>query len=169
MIVIMAVSAMMIAPSYFSATRASLDDEAKRLVQVLRLAQEEAALSGRNYRIRFRQHSYSFQSIARGGKWQTLHGSPYGRRALKDGIHIVAIRPEPPLSDSSRDSSTNSDASNNPDQEKEPLLAELLIPVEGIHQVADIVLAAPADGGETERIVAFHPGPGGIQIKQAAP
>jgi len=152
--VIMAVTAMMVAPSYFSAVSASIDDEGKRLAQVLRLGSEEAALSGERFRVRFRQHSYQFQSADQEGAWQTLQESPYQQYYLPEGFQIVEVRPSAPLTE-------KADAEK---KRAEAVLADVLLRPEGIGKIANIVLAAEPEGGR-RLTVQLRPGPGGIAVK----
>jgi type II secretion system protein H len=154
-IVIMAVTAMMVAPSYFTALSASVDDEGKRLAQVLRLASEEATLSGDAFRVRFRRHSYQFQSADQEGAWQTRQQPPYQPYDLPEGIQIVEVKPSLPLKE---------DAGGG-DKGAEAVLADLLLPAEGIRQIADIVLAPEPDEGR-RLTVQLRPGPGGIAVKK---
>jgi len=156
-IVIMAVTSMMVAPSYFSAVSVSVDDEGKRLAQVLRLASEEATLSGNAFRVRFRQHSYQFQSADQAGAWQSVQASPYQQYTLAKGIQIIEIKPSTPLKEQA-------------DEEKkgtEAVLADLLLPPEGIRKIADIVLDREPDGGH-RLTVNLRPGPGGIHVEKEA-
>jgi len=48
-----------------------LEQEARRLVELMRLAQEEAVLNGQELAIRFHPHGYEFQQPAEDA-WQTL-------------------------------------------------------------------------------------------------
>ncbi|MFQ5345723.1 MAG: Tfp pilus assembly protein FimT/FimU [Mariprofundus sp.] len=153
-IVIMAVTSMMVAPSYFSTVSASLDDEGKRLAQVLRLASEEATLSGNIFRVRFRQHGYQFQFSDREGVWQTLQESPYQTYHLPEGFQIVEIRPSLPLSEDMDKEKTGEEA----------VLADLLLQPGGVRKIANIILSTEPDDGQLT--VQLRPGPGGIAVKK---
>lgn len=157
-LVIISVSTMMVMPSYFSAFSGSLGDEGKRLVQVLRLAQEESALSGQHYRVRFRAHSYSFQSTDQHGEWHTLQASPYQPHDLGKTFQVLEIRPQPPLTEQV----------DSGKEKREPVMADLLLPPEGIHQISDIILAKDPDDGQSLTIH-FRPGPGGIAVAEDSP
>jgi len=157
-LVIISVSTMMVMPSYFSAFSGSLGDEGKRLVQVLRLAKDESALSGQNYRVRFRAHSYSFQSTNQHGEWHTLQASPYQPHDLGKAFQILEIRPQPPLTEQV----------DSGKEKREPVMADLLLPPEGIRQISDIILANDPDDGHALTIH-FRPGPGGIDIASEMP
>jgi type II secretion system protein H len=149
-IVILSVTTMMVAPSFFSALSASLDDEGKRLVQTLRLAQDEATLSGQSLRVVFHTHSYAFQSLNEQAEWVAFNQPPYQRYKLAESIQIERIQPQLPLSEKT----TLDDA--------EDILAYLLIPAEGIHQIADITLLHTTDKQQLH--IQVRPGPGGIQV-----
>jgi len=154
-IVIMAVTAMMVAPSYFSAVSASIDTEGKRLAQAMRMASEEATLSGNEFRVRFRQHSYQFQSAAQQGAWQTLQTQPYQEYRLPEGFQVIEVRPSPPLKE----------ATEAEKKGREAVLADVLFAPEGISKIVDIILSPePADGRQLT--VQVRPGPGGIAVKK---
>jgi len=158
-IVIMAVSAMMVAPSYFSAVSVSLEDEGTRLSQVLRLTSEEATLTGKMIRVRFRQHGYQFQSADQAGVWHAFGQAPYQPYTLADGIQIVDIQPTMPLTEQ-----LDQAKPGDPKKESEPVLADLLFTPEGMMKVADIFLAFDPDDGH-RLTVQLRPGPGGIVVK----
>jgi len=149
-IVILSVTSMMVVPSFFSSS-ASLDDETHRLVQTLRLAQDEAILSGQVLRISFRSRSYAFQSINSENQWVAWNTSPYQQHQLQEDIHIEHINPQPPLDDDM-----------NPDDSDDPVIARLLFPPEGINHIADITLIQASDA--TTLRIQFRPGPGGIRV-----
>jgi len=156
-VLILSVTSMMVAPSFFSASSHSLDDETRRLVQTLRLAQDEAVLSNQTLRITFRAHSYSFQTINTKGEWTSFNASPYQPYKLYDGMRIMRIDPQPQLSE-------------NTDNNKEPIMAHIIIAADGIQHIANITLAQSSnDGTEIEQSIAFRPGPGGIRIIDDTP
>jgi len=163
--VIMAMTAMMVAPSYFSAVSVSLDDEGKRLAQAMRLASEEAVLSGELFRVRFRQHSYQFQSAGRNGAWQTLQQRPYQPYRLAQGFQFVEVKPAIPLTEQTQPDITDAKKNNANKKAQEAVLADVLLRPEGIGQIANIVLSAEPDNGH-QLTVTVRPGPGGIRIKQ---
>jgi len=153
-IVIMAVTSMMVAPAYFSAISVSVDDESRRLAQALRLASEEATLSGKMFRVRFRQHSYQFQSADQSGVWQSLQETPYKEHKLAEGIQIVAVRPSVLLTEQT----------GKEKQGQEAVLADVLFAPEGIRKIVDIILdTEPSDGHPLT--IQLRPGPGGIAVK----
>jgi len=153
-IVILSVSTMMVAPSFFSALSASLDDEGHRLVQTIRLAQDEAILSSQTLRIAFRGHSYAFQSNNSEGEWIAFEQPPFQRYQLAEGVHIERIRPQLPLEEK-----TNADDSD-------AILAYLILPPEGIRQISDITLLRISD--QQRLHIQVRAGPGGIQVQKNA-
>ncbi len=161
-IVIMAVTAMMLAPSYFSAISASPDAEARRLAQVLRLATEESALSGAQFRVRLQRHAYRFQNPDATGEWRTLQQAPYAPYRLPEGVQIVETRPAAPLTDAQSGEAEHAGGAF----DAEPVLADLLLEPVGVRRIADILLAAEPDDGE-RIVVQLRPGPGGIAVKDA--
>jgi len=154
-IVIMAVTAMMVAPSYFSAISVSVDDEGRRLAQALRLASEEATLSGKMFRVRFRQHSYQFQSVDQAGEWQSLQQAPYQQYKLAEGVQIIEVRPSAPLTEQADEGKKGAEA----------VLADVLFAPEGISKIANIILDTEPAGAHPLTIL-LRPGPGGIAVKK---
>lgn len=152
-ILILSVTTMMVAPSFFSSSSTSLRDEAHRLVQTLRLAQDEAALSGQLLRLSLRSHSYSFQTISIKDEWVAFNSPPYQDYQLIEDVRIDQINPQPALIEQS-------------DKEKDPVLAHLLLMPEGIHLISDITLLHTPD--EESLQIQIRPGPGGIRIVEAA-
>jgi len=148
-IVILSVTTMMVAPSFFSFSSTSLRDEGHRLVQTLRLAQDEAALSGQTLRITLRKHSYSFQTVSVKREWVPFHASPYQDYKLTDAVRIDQINPQTPLIEHT-------------DEEKDPVLAHLLLMPDGINQISDITLLHTTDKEPLQ--IQIRPGPGGIRI-----
>jgi len=152
-IVILSVTSMMVVPSFFSSS-ASLDDEAHRLVQTLRLAQDEAVLSGQMLRISLRAHGYSFEAVSAKNKWQPFSQSPYQDYKLAEGVRIEDVSPQPLLEQAQTD-------------DVEPIIAHLLFPPEGMIDIADITLIQTEDVQTSElttRRIQFRPGPGGIRM-----
>ena len=152
-ILIISVTSMMVAPSFFSSSSNALENEANRLVQTLRLAQDEAVLSSQILRVTLRKQSYSFQSLSSEGKWMPFNLSPFQTYPLIDGIHIDRIHPQAPDIEQS-------------DEKKEPVLAHLLLMPDGINQITDITLIRLSDNKPLQ--IQLRPGPGGIRIKKSS-
>jgi len=155
-ILIISVMTMMIAPSFFSSTGATPGREARRLTQALRLASDEAALTGRPMRWLARSHGYSFEMLNGSGVWQSLGKKPYAAYKLPVGIEIADVRPA---------SAFMVEQANNVKQNAAPVLARLLLLPWGIAEPARIVLAEKKDNGEHVTVL-LRPGPGGIAIQK---
>ena len=154
-IVIMSVTAMMIAPSFFSATGSSLPQETRRLAQASRLALDEAALSGHPIRWSARAHGYSFEAPDGGGVWRQLKEQPYRSYNLPGGIRIMAVRPTDALPVEGRHA----------DQAGEAVMARLTLLPQGISDPAAIVVAEKGDG-DGQMTIQLHPGPGSVSISK---
>jgi general secretion pathway protein H len=150
-IVILAVSATLVAPSFFAATSASVDEEARRLSLALKLASDEAALSGRPFRWSATAHSYVFELLDTEGAWHPANEQPYSEYDLPAGIAIADVQPQ------------NSSLTEDDKREKEAVMARLLLLPEGVIQPAKIILDREDDAGQRLNIQ-LRPGPGGIQI-----
>jgi len=151
-IVIMAVTAMMVIPNYIGSAAVSLRDEGERLAGVLRLATEEAELSGTPIRLRMRRHSYLFQAVDSEGVWQAMSDSVYQPHQLGNGFTIAEVRPATALSEQEHPTT---------DQQQPPVIAELLLLPEGFRRVYDIQLADDRGRSVT---VQLRPGPAGIAV-----
>jgi len=157
-LVIMAVMAAMVVPSFFAATGPSLHDQARRLAQALRLAADEAALTGKPVRWVARTHGYVFETPDIEGVWQPMTERPYNEFKLPAGLLISAVDPaHAPKQESSRQAKAD----------EEPPIAHLLLPPQGVMEAAEIMLAEEADM-ETGAAIRVQPGPGGIRLVQNA-
>ncbi len=151
--VIMAVMAAMVAPSFFAASSPSAHEQARRLAQALRLAVDEAALTGRPLRWVAQRHSYGFESLDAEGAWQPVTEPPFSELALPAGIMISAVDPaHVPLQE---------DIAGG--KQKEAILAHLLLPPQGLMEAVEITLTPESDTLAAARI-RLQPGPGGIRI-----
>jgi len=150
-IVILAVSTALVAPSFFAAASASIDEEARRLSLALKLASDEAALSGRPLRWSATAHSYVFELPDAEGVWHSASEQPYGEYDLPAGIAIADVQPQ------------NTALMEDSGQGKEAVMARLLLLPEGVIQPAEIILVRE-DGAGQQLGIQLRPGPGGIQI-----
>jgi len=151
-IVIMSVMTMIIAPSFFSATARTAQQETRRLAQVLRLAADESVLTGRPIRWSARAHGYSFESPDMEQAWQLLSEQPFNSYELPAGIRIAEVQP------------VDTSLVEKPDEKGgEPVMARLILLPEGISQPATVVLA-DQDGAGDRVTIRLKPGPGGVSI-----
>jgi len=153
-IVIISVMTMMVAPSFFSSTRVSVDQEARRLAKALRLASDEATLTGKPIRWSAHTHAYSFESPDAEGAWQLLDERPYTPHHFPNNISMVEVH----LNHTFITEALNSDK-----KDVEPVLGRLLLLPQGIMEPARITLAEQGDGGKRITLL-LRPGPGGISI-----
>jgi type II secretion system protein H len=150
-IVILAVSAALVAPSFFAASSASIDGEARRLSLILKLASDEAALSGRPFRWSATAHSYVFELPDAEGAWHPADEQPYSAYDLPSGIAIADVQPQ------------SISLAEDVKQKEEAVMARLLLLPQGFIQSAEIILAV--EGGAGRHLsIQLRPGPGGIQI-----
>jgi len=157
-IVILAVSAALIAPSFFAASQPSLDDEARRLNLALKLASDEAALGGSPFRWSARSDGYVFESADSEGAWQALSEPPFAEYDLPAGIHIADVQPV---------NTSLSEAAEDAEKKNATVMARLFFSPQGVMKASEIVLAETARPGMRIRIQ-LRPGPGGIQIVKGA-
>lgn len=154
-IVIMAVMAAVIAPSFFAASGPSVEDEARRLVRLLRLAADEAALSGLPVRFAAFPHRYAFESPDAEGVWQERVDEPYGPHDLPLSMRIDSVEPAH-LPETPVDTHGKQD---------EPPLGHLVFLPLGVIEPARIRLIREGEN-PTEAIIRLQPGPGGIRLER---
>jgi len=154
----------MIAPSFISMTGASIDDEVRRLQQVLRLAAEESQLTGVPVRMVVLKNGYRFEQLvdqppAPGSDvaeqaWMDIGEPPFMQHQFDAGIEVGEIR---------------FSASIPPDTEPEPAkegeeqpIGRLNFWPDGMLDAVDLVLTAPE--ADEQRILQLRSGPGGIRL-----
>ncbi len=72
-----------------------LNNEAKRLTALMKLAADEAVMNSSEYRVNLSETSYSFQELTN-GKWQDLNDGIFRPRRLSDGLTLtITIEHEP--------------------------------------------------------------------------
>jgi len=153
-IVILAVSTALIAPSFFAASSPSLYDEARRLNLALKLASDEASLSGRMFRWSARTDSYVFETADSEGAWQAVTEPPFEAYDLPSGIGIVDVQPvNTSLTEDEKDKKKTAG----------PVMARLFFSPQGVMAISEITLANTVES--SQRIsIQLRPGPGGIQM-----
>lgn len=88
---IMVVAIAIVVPRFFSGFTASLDDEGRRLQQVMQLAADEADVSGVPLRWIAMPDTYRFERWGDDGKWQAMERLPFEPYRLPAGIEIAAV------------------------------------------------------------------------------
>jgi hypothetical protein len=152
---ILAVATALIAPSFYDVSRPSPRDEARHLAMALRMAGEEASLSGRPMIWYAGRHAYGFEQGDGRGKWMPLAGSLFGLHRLPAGLAVLSVQPADAMG-RLREGRVRADG--------EPVLARLLLmPPEGVQAPAEIVLGR--EGGRANRVhIRLRPGSGGIRV-----
>lgn len=165
-VTLIAIAVAMVAPSFVHMTGASLDDEARRLQQALRLASEESQLTGSPVRVVLLREGYRFEqlievrqpqgtdSAAGEQTWKPMQEMPFDSHQLGEGIEVGEIRfsgnvtPEPDTA--------------NPSKTEEHLVGRIHFWPDGMLDTADLVLASPQ--ANEERVLELRSGPGGIRL-----
>ncbi len=148
---IIAIASAIIAPSFFSAASLNLNDEGKRLLQVMRLANDEATLTGKNHRLLFSSHTYSLQRQNDDGTWRDLQASPFQAYHLATDIAFQDLLPQRDLPDTLLHKQLQHEA----------VLGFIDFPMTGLREASDLQLIN-TQSSELQNI-SLRPGPDGIQ------
>jgi len=158
-IVIMVVLSAMVVPSFFQATGASVEGETRYMQKLLRLAAEEAQLTGKVVRCSIYRNHVTFEGVNSEGEWQ----------ALADDI-FQTVLPQAPII--VRRAHLNGDAGlvygNLKDGEKPPLARFLFWP-DGRVSAGKVVLGVKGEGEGEEKTIELRSGLGGIHVLDDAP
>ncbi len=141
----------MVMPNIFRATGSQMEDEADQLTTLLRLASEEAQISGHPVRWVASGNRYSFEGFDTSNKWQPLHEKPFTEVHLSSSeIKQVRKGGEELRQDSSE-------------------LIEAIVLLPDTSMMADIIMV-PSSGvsnsGGKEITLRLRPGPNGIRVVQ---
>lgn len=90
-VVLIAVASAMILPSYFQASGRSLDEEARRLHQALRLAAEESVLTGHTIRWSAWPEQYAFFQASSTEGWSEMTDEVFHRWSLSIPVRILQL------------------------------------------------------------------------------
>ncbi|MDQ6954389.1 MAG: type II secretion system protein [Mariprofundaceae bacterium] len=151
-IVIMTVLSAMVAPSFFQSTGTTVNDEARYMQKILRLAAEETQLTGRLVRASVYQDHLLFETPNNHGKWGPL----------LDGIFQANVPQAPVIVQSAH---LNGDVGlveeTLRDGEKPPLARFSFWP-DGRVSAGELVLSLKTGG--TRRVIQLRSGPGGVHL-----
>jgi len=159
-ITLIAVASAMIAPSFISMSDVDVSDEARRLQQVLRLASEEAQLTGIPVRLTVLKDRYKFEALNNDQSWGDFLEPPFKSYQLPSGIEMVAIHfaggspPERPPEEELKD-------------EGKDYVGRIVFWPDGMLDAADMLMGQ-SDGGSTISLQ-LRSGPGGIRAVEEAP
>ena len=90
-ITLIAVASAMVVPSFVSFSDGDVNDEARRLQQALRLASEEAQLTGQPIRATLLKDGYYFASLSGESQWTKLSETPFDRYQLPQGVEVESV------------------------------------------------------------------------------
>jgi len=150
-IVIVSVTTMMVAPSFVSLSSPSIQGEARRLVQLVRMAADESMLSGWPLRLSLKKNSYAFESPDREGGWKPVDDEIYHSYPLPEQFVISEVRPESGLDD------------KRGREDEEPVIGRILLQPTGIQLPSEIVISE----ADTQLVILIQPGPYGIHVAEA--
>lgn len=141
----------MVMPNIFQASDSQMEDEADQLTKLLRLASEEAQISGSPVRWVTSGNGYSFEAFEISGKWQPLHEKPFSPIHL-NGSEIKQVR--------------NGDEESTQDSSE---LVKAIVLLPDTSTIADIIMVSSSEGKNSEEkqiILQLRPGPNGIRVAQ---
>jgi len=151
-IVIMVVLSVMVAPSFFQATGASVQGEARYMQKLLRMAAEETQLTGMVVRCSVYRDHLLFETPNQDGEW----------KALVDPL-FQAESPQAPVivQRAHLNGDVNLASESLRDGEK-PSLARFTFWPDGRVSVGELVLSTAAS--DETRTIVLRSGPGGIHV-----
>jgi len=158
-IVIVAVLSAMVAPSFFQATGTTVDDEARYMQKLLRLAAEETQLTGRLVRCSVYKDHLKFETPNGAGEWKLLDDSLFQAQSPQTPVIIqrAHLHGDVGLSDEPLR-----------DGEKPPLARFTFWP-DGRVSTGELTLGIEGEGDTGTRVIELRSGPGGIYMVKAAP
>ena len=162
-ITLIAISTAMIAPSFISISDADINEQARRLQQVLRLASEEAQLTGAPIRMTALKERYYLESMTDDRQWQRLTDTPFNGYALPDNINISAIQFSGGFS---RESDPEEKKSAGAKSVEKNLIGRIVFWPDGMLDAADLTMQTGDETGEL--LLQLRPGPGGIRVAKEA-
>lgn len=151
-LLIIAVMAALVVPRMFDSSLDQLNNESRRLQQSLRLAVQEASLTGSPIRWSGYLDSYRFEQADEKGGWQAIDGKVFSDHELPASIRIAEVRIE------ALEVKEDHPAKRG---EGKPALGQIIIYPDGMLTLANIVLTASDTKGAIA-IIQVRPGPGGI-------
>jgi len=153
-ITLIAVSTAMIAPSFISLSGGDVDEEARRMQQILRLSAEEAQLTGTPIRLVAMKNGYRFEQLNDKQTWTALRESPFAAHDFSQGIEIVGIQ-------FSGNVSPEGMAKEEDSRDEKPV-GYLVFWPDGMLDAADITIGS--FDAKQELSLQVRSGPGGIRL-----
>jgi len=149
-LLIVAIMAAVVVPNIFQSSSGRAEDQARHLQQLLRLAANEAMLTGVPTRWTAYADGYRFEQPDVEGEWHAMNERPFQAVMLPGEASILEVRVQG--SDSSIEHVRDDDR---------PVLGRLMLMPDGMLTQADIVLAAT---GAADSFIQVRPGPGGVSL-----
>jgi len=153
-IVIMTVLTAMVAPNFFAATEASVANEARYMQKVLRLASEEAQLSGKPVRCSVYSDQLIFELPAQDGTWQKLQDELLAQDTPKAPVKVLQAQLDGDV--------IGEDMRMIDNQENVPPLARFMLWPDGNVSAGEITLGIPKQ--REQRTIQLRAGAGGIRV-----
>lgn len=129
--------------------------------QVLRLASEEAQLTGIPIRLTALKNGYHFERLNDENAWNSFSGAPFNSYNFLQGTEIVAIHFSGGLS-SKRALKKEDEETESQDQDEKERIGRLIFWPDGMLDMANVVIGNP----DVDRTISLRvrSGPGGIRI-----
>ncbi|MDQ6995124.1 MAG: GspH/FimT family pseudopilin [Mariprofundaceae bacterium] len=151
-LVIMAVLTAMVSPNFFAATQGDVKTEARFMQKMLRLASEEAQLTGKPVRCSVYSNRLVFESPAPDGTWMTMQDAEFQQDMPRPPVEILRAQ---------RDGDIGlNNASMQADEV--PPLARLMFLGDGSLSAGKITLGIPHH--KETLTIELHAGAGGIHV-----
>ena len=154
-IVIATVLSAIVAPSFFAATGASVESEARYMQKLLRLAAEETQLTGRQVRCSVYRDHLLFESPNTDGEWQALPDDLFQAKLPRPPVIVKEARLD-------GDVGLRNEALR--DGEKPPMARFYFWP-DGRVSAGELVLGL--EDGDARKVIMLRSGPAGIHVKEA--
>ncbi|MDQ6968861.1 MAG: prepilin-type N-terminal cleavage/methylation domain-containing protein [Mariprofundaceae bacterium] len=156
-VVIMTVLSAMVAPSFFQATGASVDGEARYMQKMLRLAAEESQLTGKVIRCSVYQDHVKFERVDVEGVWRTI----------KDKVFHTMVPRAPVIVKEARLSGAVEIVHESRLQGEPAPMARFMFWPDGRVSAGRLILSIK--GANESREIQLNPGPGGIHLAAHRP
>lgn len=154
-VVLIAVASALILPGYFQASGRSLDEEARRLHQALRLAAEESVLTGRAIRWSAWPDQYAFFQASASGTWLEMTDEVFHRWSLSTPVRILQLT-------HSSGAEVQPESIRGAVTPKEPApMGSMVFTADGMFEPRVVNMGADSQ----VRLIEIRPGPGGVRLR----
>lgn len=154
---IITVAVGLVAPSFYSFMDDTLQIEARKLQQRLRLASDEAVLSGKPMRLLVRKQGYEFEQWESDGIWKSLNDPPFVVYELPGDLIISRVYP-------SNVEAMKKDQPLPEEKEQKEVLGYVWMLPTGFATAGNIQIKSEKDATQHPVCVEFRPGGNTITI-----